>query len=123
MEIEFYGATRRVTGFCHVLRANGFTVLLDCGLVQGSCDDEAQKREPFPFNSFQGKRDQGSILLAGDAGSFIDLVSRDSIYYSISKTNMLLYTINQKEGVYGTTSKWQGCPGNSPTSPEDGTHY
>ena len=49
MEIEFYGATRRVTGSCHVLRANGFTVLLDCGLVQGSRDDEALNREPFPF--------------------------------------------------------------------------
>ena len=50
MEIEFYGATRRVTGSCHVLRANGFTVLLDCGLVQGSRDDEALNREPFPFD-------------------------------------------------------------------------
>ena len=49
MEIEFYGATRRVTGSCHVLRANGFTVLLDCGLVQGSRDDEVLNREPFPF--------------------------------------------------------------------------
>jgi metallo-beta-lactamase family protein len=49
MEIEFYGATRWVTGSCHVLRANGFTVLLDCGLVQGSRDDEALNREPFPF--------------------------------------------------------------------------
>jgi metallo-beta-lactamase family protein len=50
MEIEFYGATRRVTGSCHILRANGFTVLLDCGLVQGSRDVEALNREPFPFD-------------------------------------------------------------------------
>jgi len=49
MEIEFYGATRRVTGSCHILRANGLTVLLDCGLVQGSRDVEALNREPFPF--------------------------------------------------------------------------
>ena len=49
MEIEFYGATRRVTGSCHILRANGFTVLLDCGLMQGSRDVEALNREPFPF--------------------------------------------------------------------------
>jgi len=27
MEIEFYGATRRVTGSCHILRAGGYTVL------------------------------------------------------------------------------------------------
>jgi metallo-beta-lactamase family protein len=50
MELEFYGATRRVTGSCHILRAGGFTVLLDCGLVQGSPEDEAVNREPFPFD-------------------------------------------------------------------------
>ncbi|AAM71840.1 MAG TPA: MBL fold metallo-hydrolase [Chlorobaculum sp.] len=49
MEIEFYGATRRVTGSCHILRAAGYTVLLDCGLVQGSREVEALNREPFPF--------------------------------------------------------------------------
>lgn len=49
MEIEFYGATRRVTGSCHILRANGLTVLLDCGLMQGSREVEALNREPFPF--------------------------------------------------------------------------
>ena len=51
MEIEFYGATRRVTGSCHVLRANGFTVLLDCGLVQRSRDDEALPRSTFTIRS------------------------------------------------------------------------
>ncbi|UWX57039.1 MBL fold metallo-hydrolase [Chlorobaculum sp. MV4-Y] len=50
MEIEFYGAARRVTGTCHILRVNGFTVLLDCGLVQGSYGVEALNREPFPFD-------------------------------------------------------------------------
>ena len=32
MQIEFYGAAREVTGSCHVVRANGKTVLLDCGM-------------------------------------------------------------------------------------------
>jgi metallo-beta-lactamase family protein len=50
MELEFYGATRRVTGSCHILRACGHTVLLDCGLVQGAFEDEAVNREPFPFD-------------------------------------------------------------------------
>ncbi|HWQ25943.1 MAG TPA: MBL fold metallo-hydrolase [Chlorobaculum sp.] len=50
MELEFYGATRRVTGSCHILRAGGFTILLDCGLVQGNHETEAINREPFPFD-------------------------------------------------------------------------
>ena len=33
MEIEFYGATSGVTGSCHILRANGQLILLDCGLI------------------------------------------------------------------------------------------
>ena len=35
MEIEFAGAAREVTGSCHILRINGQTVLLDCGMFQG----------------------------------------------------------------------------------------
>lgn len=50
MELEFYGATRRVTGSCHILRVGDFTMLLDCGLVQGGAEDEAVNHEPFPFD-------------------------------------------------------------------------
>jgi len=35
MQIEFAGAAREVTGSCHILRINGKTVLLDCGMFQG----------------------------------------------------------------------------------------
>lgn len=50
MELQFYGATQRVTGSCHILRMKGATVLLDCGLIQGSVEDEALNKEPFPFD-------------------------------------------------------------------------
>lgn len=50
MEIEFYGATERVTGSCHIVRVGQSTVLLDCGLVQGSNAEEALNREPFAFD-------------------------------------------------------------------------
>jgi metallo-beta-lactamase family protein len=50
MYIEFYGATSGITGSCHILRANGRLVLLDCGLIQGRRDIEAKNREPFPFS-------------------------------------------------------------------------
>ena len=50
MELQFYGATERVTGSCHIIRVNGLTILLDCGLIQGSHQDEALNRDPFPFD-------------------------------------------------------------------------
>jgi len=49
LELEFYGAAGGVTGSCHVLRVEGRTLLLDCGLVQGSRKEEQANREPFPF--------------------------------------------------------------------------
>ncbi len=50
MQIEFYGATNGVTGSCHILRANGQLILLDCGLIQGPREAELKNREPFPFS-------------------------------------------------------------------------
>lgn len=48
MEIEFYGAAREVTGSCHILRANGKTILLDCGMFQGKRRDSAEKNKTLP---------------------------------------------------------------------------
>jgi metallo-beta-lactamase family protein len=50
MQIEFYGATSGITGSCHILRANGETVLLDCGLIQGRREEMEKNRRPFPFS-------------------------------------------------------------------------
>ena len=49
MEIEFYGAAREVTGSCHILRVNGSTVLLDCGMFQGKRSDAEQKNRTLPI--------------------------------------------------------------------------
>ncbi|MDT8321145.1 MAG: MBL fold metallo-hydrolase [Xanthomonadales bacterium] len=50
MILQFYGAAAEVTGSCHLLQVGGRTVLLDCGLIQGSRKDEARNAEPFPFD-------------------------------------------------------------------------
>jgi metallo-beta-lactamase family protein len=50
MELQFYGATGRVTGSCHIIRSSGRTILLDCGLIQGMKEEEALNRSPFPFD-------------------------------------------------------------------------
>jgi metallo-beta-lactamase family protein len=51
MNIEFFGAAGEVTGSCHILRVGQQTVLLDCGLIQGSRKDEARNHDPFPFDA------------------------------------------------------------------------
>jgi metallo-beta-lactamase family protein len=48
LEIEFYGASREVTGSCHILRINGKTVLLDCGMFQGKRSNAEQKNRTLP---------------------------------------------------------------------------
>ncbi|HEY5624218.1 MAG TPA: MBL fold metallo-hydrolase, partial [Gammaproteobacteria bacterium] len=51
MHLQCLGAAGRVTGSCHLVEAGGSRVLLDCGLVQGSRQDAAINREPFPFDA------------------------------------------------------------------------
>jgi metallo-beta-lactamase family protein len=51
MQLEFFGAAGEVTGSCHILKVGGKTVLLDCGLIQGSRSDEERNADPFPFDA------------------------------------------------------------------------
>lgn len=48
MELEFSGAAREVTGSCHVVRAAGKTILLDCGLFQGRRAESRAKNVKLP---------------------------------------------------------------------------
>ncbi len=47
-ELQFHGATGEVTGSLHVIRSGAHTVLLECGLIQGSSENEQRNRDPFP---------------------------------------------------------------------------
>jgi metallo-beta-lactamase family protein len=49
MKIQFYGATKTVTGSCHILKIKDKTILLDCGLYQGH-KSESKGNEDFSFN-------------------------------------------------------------------------
>ena len=48
MEITFVGAAREVTGSCHLLHVNGYTVALDCGMFQGKRQESAEKNRTLP---------------------------------------------------------------------------
>ena len=50
MELEFFGAAGEVTGSCHIVRAAGRRLLLDCGMIQGGADAPARNRRAFPFD-------------------------------------------------------------------------
>lgn len=54
-KLTFYGATEGVTGSCYLLETEQATILLECGLFQGSREEEKANEEPFPFNA--GKLD------------------------------------------------------------------
>jgi metallo-beta-lactamase family protein len=49
VQIEFAGAAREVTGSCHIVRANGKTILLDCGLFQGHRKEAEEKNRRLPI--------------------------------------------------------------------------
>ena len=49
MEVEFAGAAREVTGSCHIVRANGTAIALDCGLFQGQRANSRAKNEKPPI--------------------------------------------------------------------------
>lgn len=48
MQIEFIGAAREVTGSCHILRHDGKTILLDCGMFQGRRAESNIKNRELP---------------------------------------------------------------------------
>ena len=50
MKLTSYGAAEEVTGSCHLIECGGSKVLFDCGLIQGSNEDELRNHDPFPFN-------------------------------------------------------------------------
>lgn len=49
--LSFHGAARGVTGSCFRLEVSGGTVLVDCGMFQGSKTEKALNYRPFPFDA------------------------------------------------------------------------
>lgn len=49
MQVQCFGAAGEVTGSCLLLETGRHRLLLDCGLFQGSREEEERNREEFPF--------------------------------------------------------------------------
>ena len=50
MELEFWGAAQTVTGSMHLLKVNGFNILLDCGTYHGHRKEAFERNRNFPFD-------------------------------------------------------------------------
>jgi metallo-beta-lactamase family protein len=50
MQIEFFGATREVTGSCYQITVGDYRLLVECGIIQGSHEHERHNEDPFPFD-------------------------------------------------------------------------
>ena len=51
--IQFLGAAGEVTGSCHLLRAAGKKILLDCGMIQGGREEDARGEPSWPFRRIE----------------------------------------------------------------------
>ncbi len=51
MKIQFWGATRTVTGSMHLIQVNGHSILLDCGLYQGKRSEAYDRNKQLPFDA------------------------------------------------------------------------
>ena len=50
MKISFLGAAKTVTGSCYYIETNSCKFIVDCGMFQGSKEDESHNHDTFPFN-------------------------------------------------------------------------
>jgi metallo-beta-lactamase family protein len=51
MDIQFHGAVRTVTGSQHLISVNGYNILLDCGLYQGSRQLSYERNQNLPYTA------------------------------------------------------------------------
>ena len=110
IELEFWGATRTVTGSMHLLHAGGRRVLLDCGIYHGRREEAFERNSEFPFDPAaidavilshahidhsgnlpglvkQGFR--GPIFCTAATRSLCEVMFRDSAYIQLRDTEFI----------------------------------
>jgi len=53
LSMQVHGAAQEVTGSCYLIQVGDKQLLVECGLIQGSPEDDARNAKPFPFDVTQ----------------------------------------------------------------------
>jgi len=59
IKLTSYGAAEQVTGSCHLLNINGYRILIDCGMFQGSWENYLKNWDDFLFDA----KDLDAVIL------------------------------------------------------------
>ena len=109
-KITFYGATEGVTGSLYLLETESSTILLECGLFQGSREEEKSNDKPFPFDS--GKLDAVVLSHAhlDHSGRLPKLVSAGytgSLYMTYATSELLEILLKDSASLQQRDAEWE----------------
>ena len=108
--LSFYGAAQEVTGSCHLLEVNGYRVLMDCGMHQGSRRSERRNSIPFPFNV----HDIDAVLLSHghlDHSGLLPKLYKDGyrgpVYTTEATVNLLAVMLEDAANLHMRDIEWE----------------
>jgi len=124
MKIRFCGAATDVTGSCHLISSGEHKILLDCGMFQGSDEEEALNRENFPFEPWEIECVVVSHAHIDHIGRLPLLVKRGfrgTIYCTTATADLLSVMLEDSANIQEQEVEWQNRKnlraGRAPVSP------
>jgi metallo-beta-lactamase family protein len=108
--LTFLGAIRGVTGSNYLLETENARVLLDCGLIQGTHEEEELNRSPFPYDI----KSLDAVVLShahlDHSGRLPKLVAEgynNSIYMTRPTVELLEIMLNDAAGLDERDTEWE----------------
>ncbi|MCK4226063.1 MBL fold metallo-hydrolase [candidate division WOR-3 bacterium] len=109
MDIEFYGATREVTGSKFILIAEGVRVLMECGLYQGRRKESEKKNRVFPFDPEEFDFMILSHAHIDHSGNIPNLVKQgftSDIFATTATVDLLKYMLIDSGHIHERDAEW-----------------
>ena len=125
MDITFAGAANEVTGSCHLVRVNGRTLALDCGMFQGRRAESREKnsKRPVPVASIDAViLSHAHIDHAGRLPFLVREGYANRIWATPATRDLCAIMLADSEGECGAEAGtgWAAiyCPGELPKGPD-----